>query len=211
MTDGAGNGSFTATTANVSPGQIVTATATNTSADPSTPPGSVNLFNTSQFSRCLLVPAPAPPVPSPPGAGPVVPPAAGPAIPPGPSNAFAVLSKSVKNGVITLKVQTRATGALRASASFIQTVKRTTGRGRRRRTRTVRITTAYGQASASTAGLAPAVLTLAPNRNAANLLKKLRTLRLSVSVSFTPTGGKTNTIGFPLTVSAPKPKLKRHR
>jgi titin len=206
MTDGAGNASFSANTANVSPGQVLTATATNTSADPSTPPGSVNLFNTSQFSRCLLVPAPAPPVASPPAA---IPPAAGPA--PTPSNAFTVISKSVKNGVITLKVQTKAKGALSARATFIQTIKRTTGRGRNRRTRTVRITTLYGQATASTAGVAPAVLTIAPNRNAASLLKKLRTLRLSVSVSFTPTGGKTNTIGLPLTVSAPKPKPKGRR
>src|SRR6202011_2757879 len=31
-------------------GQIVTAPATNTTADPSSPAGSVNLFNTSEFS-----------------------------------------------------------------------------------------------------------------------------------------------------------------
>jgi hypothetical protein len=122
-----------------------------------------------------------------------------------------VISKSVKNGVITLKVQTKARGALSARATFIQTIKRTTGSGRRRRTRTVRIPTVYGQAGAATAGVAPAVLTIAPNRNAANLLKKLRTLRLSVSVSFTPTGGKTNTITLPLTASAPKPKPKGRR
>jgi hypothetical protein len=209
-TDGAGNASFSANTANVSPGQSVTATATNTSADPSTPPGSVNLFNTSQFSRCLLVPAPVPPVASPP---PAIPPAAGPAAPPAPipSNAFTVISKSVKNGVITLKVQTKARGALSARATFIQTIKRTTGSGRRRRTRTVRITTLYGQAGAATAGVAPAVLTIAPNRNAANLLKKLRTLRISVNVSFTPTGGKINSIVLPLTASAPKPKPKGRR
>jgi hypothetical protein len=113
--------------------------------------------------------------------------------------------------VITLKVQTRAPGALRASASFVQTVKRTTGRGRNRRTRTVRVTTAYGQATASTAGVAPAVLTIAPNRNAANLLKKLRTLRLSINITFTPTGGKTNTIVLPLAVTSPKPKAKGRR
>src|SRR5262249_30896837 len=45
-TDGAGNASFSANTASVRPGQSVTATATNTSADPSTPPGSVEVFNT---------------------------------------------------------------------------------------------------------------------------------------------------------------------
>jgi hypothetical protein len=36
------------------------------------------------------------------------------------------------------------------------------------------------------------------------------TLRLSVKVGFTPTGGTTNTVVFALTVSSPKPKPKHH-
>ena len=69
-TDGSGNASFIANTASVSPGQSVTATATNTTADPSTPPGSVNVFNTSEFSRCFTTTlpthsSPPPPPPSP--------------------------------------------------------------------------------------------------------------------------------------------------
>lgn len=57
-TDGAGNASFSANVATVTPGQSVTATATNTTADPSTPAGSVNLYSTSQFSRCFTLTLP---------------------------------------------------------------------------------------------------------------------------------------------------------
>ena len=56
-TDGSGNASFTANVSpTLTPGQIITATTTNTTADPSTPAGSVNLYNTSQFSTCFTVP-----------------------------------------------------------------------------------------------------------------------------------------------------------
>jgi hypothetical protein len=55
-TDAAGDASFTANVSPLSPGQIVTATATNTSPDPSSQPGSVNVFNTSEFSACMTVP-----------------------------------------------------------------------------------------------------------------------------------------------------------
>jgi CSLREA domain-containing protein len=194
-TDGAGNVSFSANTANVSPGQSVTATATNTSADPSTPAGSVNLFDTSEFSRCFVAPAPA---------------AGGPPPTPAPSNAFTVISKSVKHGVITLKVQTHAAGALNASATFIRAIKVSTGRGRHRHRHTVRQTVLYGQVGTSTNGATPAVLTIAPTGKAAALLNRLHTLRLSIKVTFTPTGGRTNTMVFPLTVSVPKPKPKHH-
>jgi CSLREA domain-containing protein len=83
-TDASGNASFSdANASTVLPGQSVTATATNTTADPSTPAGSVNVFNTSQFSRCVTVPTPTPtptptPAPTPPPAtpAPVTPPPA---------------------------------------------------------------------------------------------------------------------------------------
>jgi hypothetical protein len=193
ITNASGNASFSATASPVAPGQSVTATATNTSADPSAQPGSVNIFNTSEFSRCLVAPAPAPA------------PVGGP-----PSNAFTVISKIVKQGVITLKVQAHAAGALNGSATFIRSVKVPSGHGRHRRTHTVHKTILYGQVGKSTNGVTPAVLTIAPTGQAAGLLKRLHALRLSVKVSFTPTGGRTNTIVFPLTVSSPKPKPKHH-
>jgi CSLREA domain-containing protein len=56
-TDGSGNASFTANVSPLSPGEIVTATATNTTADASAQPGSVNVFDTSQYSTCFTVPA----------------------------------------------------------------------------------------------------------------------------------------------------------
>jgi CSLREA domain-containing protein len=55
-TDGSGNAGFSASVTSLAPGQIVTATATNTTADPSSQPGSVNVFNTSPFSACFTVP-----------------------------------------------------------------------------------------------------------------------------------------------------------
>src|SRR5262249_59185481 len=55
-TNGSGNASFIASVPPLSPGQILTATATNTTADPSAQPGSVNTFNTSEFSACFTVP-----------------------------------------------------------------------------------------------------------------------------------------------------------
>jgi CSLREA domain-containing protein len=39
----------------LAPGQIITATATNTSADPTVPLGSTNLLDTSEFSKCFTV------------------------------------------------------------------------------------------------------------------------------------------------------------
>jgi hypothetical protein len=53
-TDGSGNASFSTTVAVVVPStRSVTATATNTSSDPSTPAGSVSVGNTSEFSQCF--------------------------------------------------------------------------------------------------------------------------------------------------------------
>jgi len=113
--------------------------------------------------------------------------------------------------VITLKVQTHAPGALSARATFIRTVKKSTGHGRHRRRHAVRQTILYGQVSTSTNGVTPAILTIAPTGTAASLGKRLHTLRLSIKVSFTPTGGSNNTMVLPLTVSSPKPKRKHHR
>ncbi len=53
-----GNGKTTISTmvnSNPAPGQLITATATNITTDPSTPPGSVSLFNTSEFSAPVTV------------------------------------------------------------------------------------------------------------------------------------------------------------
>jgi hypothetical protein len=121
-----------------------------------------------------------------------------------------VISKSVKRGVVTLKVQTHAAGAIRASATFVQTVKKSTGHRRHRHRHAVRQTILYGQVGTPTNGVTRAILTIAPTGRAASLLKRLRTLRLSINVSFTPTGGRINTIVFPLTVSSPKPKPRHH-
>jgi hypothetical protein len=192
-TDVSGNASFSATTANVGPGQSVTATATNTSPDPSTPPGSVKLFDTSQFSGCSILPFPPP-------ASSILPISA-----PAPSNAFTVISKSAKNGVITVKVQTHAAGALVARSTFVTTV---SGHGPQRHPVKVRKTILYGVANGSTAGGALATLTIKPTVGAAALLKRLRQLKVTIKVTFTPTGGTPNTAGVPLTVIRAKPKTR---
>jgi hypothetical protein len=55
-TNASGNAAFSANVTPLAPGQVVTATATNLTADPSSQPSSVNVFNTSPFSSCLNVP-----------------------------------------------------------------------------------------------------------------------------------------------------------
>lgn len=71
-TNAGGQASFSVTLhANVSSGQILTATATNLTADPSAQAGAVNVFNTSEFSPGLTIPAPPSP-PSPPSAPPAL-------------------------------------------------------------------------------------------------------------------------------------------
>lgn len=52
-TNASGTVSFSASLPLVSVTAFVTATATNTTVDPSTPSGSANLMNTSEFSRCV--------------------------------------------------------------------------------------------------------------------------------------------------------------
>src|SRR5262249_4262571 len=55
-TDGSGVGSFSAIFNVAVPSEnVITATATNTTADPSSPADSVNLFNTSEFSVAIPV------------------------------------------------------------------------------------------------------------------------------------------------------------
>jgi CSLREA domain-containing protein len=55
-TSNAGNTNVTLSVKPLTPGQIVTATATNTTADPTVPGGSANLYDTSEFSSCFAVP-----------------------------------------------------------------------------------------------------------------------------------------------------------
>jgi hypothetical protein len=54
-TNSGGRASFTVHVASLSPGQIVTATATNTTRDPSVHDGSAKVLDTSEFSRCFKV------------------------------------------------------------------------------------------------------------------------------------------------------------
>ncbi len=57
-TDATGTASFSVTlNVNLNARQVVTADATNTTADPSSPAGSVNLFNTSEFSTSIALTA----------------------------------------------------------------------------------------------------------------------------------------------------------
>jgi CSLREA domain-containing protein len=61
VTNGSGSAFFTSSVTPLTPGQAVTATATNLTADPSSQPASDNVFNTSPFSACVTVPRPPPP------------------------------------------------------------------------------------------------------------------------------------------------------
>src|SRR5207253_3008488 len=61
-TNAAGQASFSVPLpASVTPGQLITATATSLTADPSSPAGSANVGNTSEFSAAVAVSLPPPP------------------------------------------------------------------------------------------------------------------------------------------------------
>jgi len=53
ITNGSGTVTFAASLPLVAPTASITATATNTTSDPSTPSGSVDVMNTSEFSACV--------------------------------------------------------------------------------------------------------------------------------------------------------------
>jgi hypothetical protein len=136
-----------------------------------------------------------------------------PAPPPPPSNALAVKSKKFDGrDRIQLRLQTKAAGRLSAKVTYRTTKTTYSGRGHHRRRHVRHITNTVGTKTAAIHGAGITSVTISSRHGFAKTLAKLKTIRLSIALRFTPTGGKLRTVTPSLTIHAPKPrhKPKRH-
>ena len=146
------------------------------------------------------------PTPTPPSTTPT-PPSTIPG-PSAPSNAFSVVSHTIaRNGTITLLVRTHAPGALGAVATFVLSTTKRAGKGHRR-TRTIRRTITY--AAVRTTGVGTLTMTMHPGAIARGQINSRHTLKLTLALSFKPTGGAMNNPA-PLTLTVKPPALKHRR
>jgi hypothetical protein len=117
-----------------------------------------------------------------------------------PSNAFTFPAKPKVSttGVITVGVQAPGAGRFAGLAAFVSSASAA------KAARVVRAakstTTAYGAGSATAPGPGSFTVTIHPTKAALGLLKKRGRLRVTVSITFTPTGGKPHTRTSSLTV-----------
>jgi hypothetical protein len=103
-------------------------------------------------------------------------------------------------------------GRFTASATTTVTLKITTGHGTHRRTHRRKSKLNYGSASATASGAGTLTFKLRPLKNVVALLKSLGKLKVSLSVTFAPTGGTPLTKTVTLTVNAPpKHHKRRHK
>ncbi len=107
-----------------------------------------------------------------------------------PSNAFTFSKPRASSGNLLLTLQVPGAGTI--------TVKATTKVGKKT------ITFATGRATRSAGGTAK--LTLKPTAAAKKALKKSKRLKVSLSITFAPTGGTAKTTAASLTVTTPKAK-----
>ena len=107
-----------------------------------------------------------------------------------PSNAFTFSKPRASSGNVLLTLQVPGAGTI--------TVKATVKVGKKK------ITFATGKATRAAGGTAK--LTLKPTSAAKKALKKSKKLKVSLSITFTPTGGTAKTSTSSLTVTAPKAK-----
>jgi hypothetical protein len=113
---------------------------------------------------------------------------------PKPSNHFTVLSKKVSTrGVVSLRLRVPGRGKLSARGTYVVKLAK-------HRTRTV----VFGTASASPRGAGTPTLTVKPSSTTLKLLRTGASVKLSVTISYTPTGGTRRTGTAKLTI-----KLKR--
>jgi len=109
-----------------------------------------------------------------------------------PSNAFTFSKPRASSGNVLLTLQVPGAGAI--------SVKATAKVGKKT------ITFATGKATRSAGGTAK--LTLKPTSAAKKALKKAKRLKVSLTITFTPTGGTAKTSTSSLSVTAPKAKKK---
>jgi hypothetical protein len=119
---------------------------------------------------------------------------------PFPSNAFSFASKpkASRTGTISFPVKAPGSGRFAAIATFLEKVAKAKKAGIAKTTKPKTVT--YGTASVSAKGAGSFGVTIHATKTAASALKKLGRLAVTISVSFTPTGGKPLTRKTSLTV-----------
>jgi hypothetical protein len=115
-------------------------------------------------------------------------------------------SVSKQTDAITFAITPSATGTASVRATFVRTLRTVSGKGRHRKIKVVHRTVLFGTATAkSISAQVATTLKLTPSRSVLRLLKSLhRTVRVTVVVSFTPSGGMAQRQTFVVTL----PKLK---
>ncbi|MEA2371067.1 MAG: hypothetical protein QOH12_1461 [Solirubrobacteraceae bacterium] len=107
---------------------------------------------------------------------------------------FAAQPRASKSGVITVALQAPGAGQFVAVATFLAS-----GAASVAKTAKSSVVT-YGKSSTAAKGSGSFALAIHPAKAAVSLLKKRRRLRVTVSITFTPTGGKPLTRTSSLTV-----------
>jgi len=111
---------------------------------------------------------------------------------------------------VTLELRTTGAGSFSAHATFVEALKVTGGHGKHRHTHVVHRTVTYGDASGDMTRAGTVSLTLSPTVKALALLKARHTLRLTIVVTFSPTGGSASRTIEHATVTAPTRARLRH-
>jgi hypothetical protein len=115
-------------------------------------------------------------------------------------------SVSKKTDAITFAVIASTTGTASVRATFVRTLRKVSGKGRHRRIKLIHRTVLFATATAKgISAQGAATLKLSPSRSALRLLKALhKRVRVTVVVSFTPTGGVTQRHSLIVTLPASK-------
>jgi galactose oxidase len=123
---------------------------------------------------------------------------------PPPGNAFSTASPTVGGrGALTLELGTTEAGSFTARATFVETLEVRSGKGKHQHTQVVRRTVTYAEASGDASGASTMSVRLAPTRKALARLRALHMLRLTIVVTFTPTGGSASQTTERATVRVP--------
>jgi hypothetical protein len=115
-------------------------------------------------------------------------------------------SVSKTTDAITFAVTAGTTGTASVRATFVRTLRKVSGKGRHRKIKVIHRTVLFATATANgISAQGAATLKLSPSRSVLRLLKSLhRKVRVTVVVSFTPTGGIAQRHNFVVTLPASK-------
>ena len=120
--------------------------------------------------------------------------------PPKPSNRFTIVSQKVSTGgIVTVRVRVPGRGKLSARGTYRAKLSK-------HRTRTV----LFGSAAATPRVAGTPTLTLKPSLAALKRLRSGGVIQLSVTITYTPTGGTARTGGAKVTVKLKRRAPKKH-